>query len=46
MCLAEDGQDGNGLQLEKLRLNGFQVVSMRLQKIDINGLGLFFLFAN
>ena len=40
-CLwAADGQDGNGLQLEKLRLN-FSSVSTRLQKIDINGRGLF-----
>ena len=40
MSLAADGEDGNGLQLEKLRLN-FQVVSVRLQIIDINVRGLF-----
>ena len=43
MSLAADGQDGNGLQPEKLRLN-FQVVSTHLQKIDINGRGLFSLY--
>ena len=40
MSLAADGQDGNGLQLEKLRLS-FQVASAHLQKIDINSRGLF-----
>ena len=40
MSLAADGQDGNGLQLEKLRLR-FQVVFARLQIIDINDRGLF-----
>ena len=40
MSLAADSEDGNGLQLEKLRLN-FQVVSVRLQIIDINDRGLF-----
>ena len=40
MSLAADGEDGNGLQLEKLRLN-FQVVSVRLQIININDSGLF-----
>ena len=34
--------DGNGLHLEKLRLN-FQVVSMRLEKINMYGRGWFFL---
>ena len=36
-----DGHDGNRLQLEKFRLNFSQVVFARLQKIDINGRGLF-----
>ena len=40
MSLAAAGHDGNGLQLENLRLT-FQVVSARLQIIDINGHGLF-----
>ena len=38
--MAADGQDGNGLYLEKLRLN-LQIVSTCLQKIEINGHGLF-----
>ena len=42
MPLAVDGQDGNGLEREKLRLN-FSIVSTRLQKVDIDGHGLFFL---
>ena len=42
MSSAADGQDGNGLQLEKLR-QPFKVVSTRLQKIDIYGSGMFFL---
>ena len=37
MSLAADGEDGNGLQLEKLRLN----FSVRLQTIDINDRDLF-----
>ena len=41
MSLAADGQDGTGLQLEKLRLNRFQVDSARLQIIGISGPGLF-----
>ena len=45
MSLAADGQDGNGLQLEKLKLT-FQVASTRLQIININDRGLFFFFAN
>ena len=40
MSLAADGEDGNGLQLEKSRLT-FQVVTARLQIIDINDRGLF-----
>ena len=40
MSLAAAGQDGNGLQHEKLWLN-FQVVSAHVQKIDVNGCGLF-----
>ena len=43
MSLAADGEDGNGLELEKLRLN-FQVVSVRLQIIDINDRGQLFAF--
>ena len=42
MSLAADGEDGNGLQLEKLRLNlssCFHVT--RLQKLDTNGRSLF-----
>ena len=40
MSLAVNGEDGNGLQLKKLRLN-FSSCFPRLQKIDINGRGLF-----
>ena len=43
MSLAADGEDENGLELEKLRLN-FQVVSVRLQIIDINDRGQLFAF--
>ena len=39
MSLAADGQDGNGLQLEKLRLN-FSSGSHTSAKIDINSHGL------
>ena len=40
MSLAADGQDGNGLQLEKLRLN-FSSCFQASSKIDINGRDLF-----
>ena len=44
MSLAADGEDGNGLQLEKLRLNlSSCFISARLQEIDINDRGLFYL---
>ena len=44
MSSAADGKDGNGLHLEKLRLNR-QVISACLQKIaNINGHGLFSLY--
>ena len=45
MSLAADGQDGNGLHLDKLRLN-FSSCFQRLQKIDINGRRVCLLFAN
>ena len=40
MSLVADGQDGNGLQLEKLRLS-FSSCVHAPSKIDINGAGLF-----
>ena len=40
MFLAADGEDGNGLQLKKFRLT-FQVVSARIQIINVNDRGLF-----
>ena len=40
MSLAADGQDGNGLQLEKFRLN-FSSCFHASSKNDINGCGLF-----
>ena len=40
MSSAEDGQDGNGLQLEKLRLN-FSSCFHTSSKININGRVLF-----
>ena len=39
MYLTADVQERNGLQVEKFRMN-FQVVSMRLQKLDIYDHGL------
>ena len=41
MSLAADGQDGNGLQLEKLRLNFSSCFRASSKKVDINGRGLF-----
>ena len=41
MSLAADGEDGNGLQLEKLRLNFSSCFCANLQIIDINDRGLF-----
>ena len=42
MSLAVDGEDGNGLQLEKLRLNFSSHFRERvLKKTDTNGRGLF-----
>ena len=40
MSLAADGQDGNGLQLKKLRLNFSSCFHSSVKKIDINGRGL------
>ena len=40
MSLAAEVEDGNGLQLEKLRLNFSIFFSARLQIIDIDGSGL------
>ena len=40
MSLAEDDEDGNGLQLEKLS-KFFKLFSRVLKKIDVNGRGLF-----
>ena len=40
MSLAADGEDGNGLQLEKLRLN-FSSCPRMFKKIDIDSCGLF-----
>ena len=42
MSLAADGQDGNGLQLEKLRLN-FSSCFHPSSEIDIYGCGMFFI---
>ena len=41
MSLAADGQDGNGLQLEKLRLNFSSCFPASSKKVDTNGRGLF-----
>ena len=41
MSLGADGEDGNRLQLEKLRLNFSSCFHASLKKIDINGRGLF-----
>ena len=44
MSLAADGQDGNELQVEKLRLNVsvcYRASSKNKKKIDINGRDLF-----
>ena len=41
MSLAADGQNGNGLQLEKLRLNLFKLFPRFFKKGDFNGRGLF-----
>ena len=42
MSLAADGQDGNGLQLEKLRLNFSRCFHASLKTLKyINGRGLF-----
>ena len=41
MPLAADGKDGNGLQLEKLRLNFSSCFRASSKKIDINDRGLF-----
>ena len=41
MSLTADGQDGNGLELEKLRLNFSSCFHASSKKIDINGRGLF-----
>ena len=41
VSLAEDGEDGNGLQLENLRLHFSGCFPARLQIIDIDGRGLF-----
>ena len=43
MSLAADEEDGNGLQLEKLRLNFSSCFHALEKKSDINGRGLFFL---
>ena len=41
MSLAADGQDGNGLQLGKLRLNFSSCLHASSTEININGRGLF-----
>ena len=46
VSLAADGEDGNGLQLEKMRLNFSKFVSAHFQIIDINDRGLPSTFAN